>query len=203
MRIALLAVLAFAALWFAALRPKPAEVAPPTAVELAPPKPVKAKPKTGAAAAKATASKPEAAKAAAPAKETPTPNLPKAQPAAAKADPAPKKAAGRDESSKIKRVLADFEAGKVVVLLFWDREAPLDREVYDAVSATKRHGGDVSVRSAPIEKLSEYDAITDGVPVAASPSVLVFDRKRRGTVITGLTVTSELDAAISRALARK
>ena len=201
MRIALLAVLAFAALWFAALRPKPPEIAPPTAAELAPPKPVKAKP-AKAGAAKAAAAKPDLPKASAPAKATPAPA--KTKPAVAKATPAPaKKAAGRDESSKVKRVLADFEAGKVVVLLFWDREAPLDREVFDAVAATKRHGGDVSVRSAPIEKLSEYDAITDGVPVAASPSVLVFDRKRRGTVITGLTVTSELDAAISRALARK
>jgi len=132
------------------------------------------------------------------------PSTPLSRSAATKADPAPAaKAAGRDESTKVQRVLSDFQAGTVVVLLFWDRSAPLDREVYDAVAATKRHGGKVSVRSAPIQNLADYDQITDGVPVAASPSVLVFDRKRRGTVITGLTVTSELDAAITRALNRK
>lgn len=230
MRFALLAVLAFAGLWLVALRPKPLSppaVEPTTAA--APAKgvtgaPAKAKDAvaksdgstakveaaakaTGAAKAKApAASKPAVAKAqpaAAPAKKAKPAGAKAAAPAVPAASPRRGTAVQRDESAKVKRVLADLDAKKVVVLLFWDRRTADDREAYRAVESADRRGGKVSVRAAPIQQLEAYDAVTQGVPVVASPSVLVIDRQKRATVITGLTVKTEIDALTRRALGRK
>jgi hypothetical protein len=161
----------------------------------------------------AAAPKPKAPAAAKPAvaKADPVPAKPAAKPKAAapaaKAVPAASPQRGvaikRDENAKVKRVLADLDAKKVVVLLFWDRRNADDREVYRAVESADRHDGKVSVRAAPIQELDSYDAVTQGVPVVGSPSVMVIDRQRRATVITGLTVKTEIDAVTRRALGRK
>ena len=226
MRIALLAVLAFAGLWFVALRPKPADtVAPAAPVAEQPAKgltgaPAKAKDavvKANGTSAKAEATAKATGESAAPAaakpaaKADPAPARPKAAKPAAKASvpagpaatPGSGTAKARDEVAKVQRVLADLDAKKVVVLLFWDRRSSDDREVFRAVEASDRHDGKVSVRAAPIQKLGDYDAVTKGLPIAASPSVVVIDRQKRATVITGLTVTAEVNAAVKRALKRK
>jgi hypothetical protein len=223
MRIALLAVLAFAGLWLVALRPKvtgtgaattpPAATQPANGVLNAPKKAEKAvaeanqaSAKRETAAAKAAESKPAAAKS----EPAAAPKAKPAKPAAAAetaSGPAATPASGvrkaRDEKAKVKRVLADIDAKKVVVLLFWDRRSADDREVYRAVESSARHGGKVSVRAAPIQQLGEYDKITKGLPIAGSPSVVVIDRAKRATVISGLTVTAEVDAVVKRALARR
>jgi hypothetical protein len=169
----------------------------------------------GAGGAKPAAKAPSAAKA--PAAATPAvaksdPNpAPVAKPAipaaAAKTAPAASPRSGtsakRDESAKVKRVLADLEAKKVVVLLFWDKRNADDREVYRSVESADRRNGKVSVRAAPIQQIDAYDAVTQGVPVVGSPSVMVIDRSKRATVITGLTVKTEIDAVVRRALGRK
>lgn len=241
MRYALLAVLAFAGLWFVALRPKPVDstnvpVAPAAqqpakGVTGAPDKASKAVAKANGSSAKAevaakatsdgaAAAKPAAKTPAAKAPAASKPSVVKAQPSApAKAKaaapaktvipagqaatPGPGSSKGRDESVKVKRVLADIEAKKVVVLLFWDRRSDDDREVFRAVEGSNRHGGKVSVRAAPIQQLGAYDEITKGLPIAASPSVVVIDAKKQATVISGFTVTEEVDAAVKRALKRK
>jgi hypothetical protein len=225
MRIALLAVLAFAGLWLVALRPKvtgtgsdaatPTVQQPANGVTSAPAKAEKAVAKANdasakreTAAAKTGESKPAAAKA------DPAPAA-KAKPAAAKpaaksdtssgpaATPGNGVRKARDEKTKVKRVLADIDAKKVVVLLFWDRRSADDREVYRAVESSARHGGKVSVRAAPIQKLGDYDKITQGLPINGSPSVVVIDRAKRASVISGLTVKAEVDATVKRALARR
>ena len=226
MRIALLAVLAFAGLWFVALRPKPADdaVAPVTPAAKQQPAngitgaPAKAKDAVAKADAKSAKTEAAAEKAAEPSKPAVEKAAPKADPAPAPAPAAPKAtktpagqaatpgagtAKRRDENAKVKRVLADLEAKKVVVLLFWDRRSSDDREVYRAVEQSDRHDGKVSVRAAPIQKLGDYDAVTRGLPIAGSPSVVVIDEQKRATVITGLTVTGEVNAVVKRALRRK
>lgn len=224
MRIALLATLAIAGLWFVALRPRPA------ADGAVPPAPAAQQPKDGltgapkkaeqaAARADATSAKkesaaakldaapaakpaPKPAPAPAPAAATPATNTPKIASGQA-ATPGSGTAARRDESVKVKRVLADLEAKKVVVLLFWDRRTSDDREVYRAVESSDRHGGKVSVRAAPIQRLGDYAPVTKDLPIANSPSIVVVDEQKRATVIAGLTVTAEIDAVVNRALKRK
>ena len=220
MRIALLAVLAFAGLWLVALRPKPGgTAAPPTAAEQkAAPKPAAkpaAKGVTGAAAkaetavAKAngatakretTAAKTSEGAAAA------KPAVAAAKPAAATATAAAKPAtpAKVDATPKaVKAVLADVEKGKVVVLLFWNSKLDDDREVKRAIDGIDRHDGKVVVRRASIDDLGGYEPITRGVPVVTNPTTLVIGRDRRARAVAGLTVTREIDQLVDRALTGK
>ena len=172
MRIALAAVLAFAGMWFIVLRPKPVDVSAPLPVTEAPAKP-------------AAQAKPAARKAAA---------APKAK-AAAKPAPAKPKPAVTGE----KAVLADLDAGRTVVLLFWDGKTTDDRYVRRAVSDVDRKGGKVRVHVAKLSQLAKYETITKAVPVTASPTVLVIGRDKKATAIRGLTVTDAVNDVVARA----
>ena len=180
-RIALVVVLSFAAIWMVALRPKPVEDPPMPA----PPAVKKAEP-----AAKATPAKqPPAAKAA---------KAEKAEAAAAK-PVAAKKPATTPVQRRVNAVLADLDARKVVVLLFWDRNGTDDQEVRRAVSGVDRRGGKVAVHTAALSDLAGYEPITAGVPIVGTPTVLVVDRNRKALPISGLTVTREIDQKVDKA----
>lgn len=177
MRIALMAVLAFAGLWFVALRPKPPQAAAPT------PAPA---PQTAAKPAPA-ASKPTTAKAA------------PGKPAAGAA----KRSTTDDRSPALRRVLGDLEAKRTVLLLFWDERKPVDREVRRAVAGVDRRGGKVRVHVQPTANVGDFEPITRGVPVVTSPTVLVIGRTGKARAIGGLTQRSELDELAGRALKGK
>lgn len=176
MRIALLAVLAFAGLWFVALRPKPPQAAAPA------PAPATQTP------AKPAATKPATAEVAGA----------RAKPAAAGA----KRAAG-DQSPALERVLRDVEAKRTVLLLFWDARKPVDREVRRAVAGVDRRGGKVKVHVQPTANVGDFEPITRGVPVVTSPTVLVIGRTGKARAVGGLTQRSELDELAGRALQGK
>ena len=177
MRIALVVTLSFAAIWMVALRPKP---------PVDPPMPAPPAPKVEKAA-------PAPAKAE---KATPTPAKVEkaAQPAAKPAEPAVSPVQRR-----VNAVLADLDARKVVVILFWDRSGTDDQEVRRAVSRVDRRGGKVAVHSAALQDLAGYEPITSGVPVVGTPTTLVIDRNRRTIPISGLTVTREIDQKVTKA----
>jgi len=209
MRIALVATLALAALWLAVLRPQAVvEEAPlPTPVETATEAPGAAR--DTVAGANAESARRESAG------ETP------AAPSADQAAPAPDASApvtrtppaqgeqgarpGADGSAEAARadaraVIADVEAGRVTVLLFWDRRSSDDGAAYDAVTGLDRHDGAVRVHVADIERLGEYERVVRDLPVQQAPSVVVIDRQRTARVINGITVSREIDEAVDRAL---
>lgn len=189
MRIALGAVLVFAALWFVALKPKPVEEVaadPAPAAQSATPAAESSTP-----AAAEPAPEPEAAKPAEPAKSEPAAESTKT---ASKPKPKAKAKTGAD------KVLADLDAGRTVVLLVWDGKSADDRSVRRAVARVDRHAGKVRTHVASLKQLSRYEAITKGVPITGSPTVLVIDAERQARVISGLTVKGEIDDAVDRAL---
>ena len=216
MRIALVATLAFSALWFVALRPK----TPPAASTPAAATPAQSTPGQGAPAQSAPgqaaqqangaveATQQAAGQAEAAAGNAATPDAgTAARPAqAAEAGAAQpgavdvKAAAAKTDSAAAKAVLADIEKRKVVVLLFWDRRVSDDRAVHTAVQGLSRRGGKVAVHVAPIAKLADYEAISRGVPVVTSPTVLIIDRARRARSVGGLTVPAELEELVGKAL---
>ena len=173
MRIALVVVLSFAAIWMVALRPKPVEDAPMPAPPVA---------KQAEPAAKATPA------------ETPA----KVEKAAAKPAPAAKPAS-TPVQRRVNAVLADLDDRKVVVLLFWDRNGTDDQEVRRAVSGVDRRRGTVAVHTAALSDLAGYEPITAGVPIVGTPTVLVIDRNRKALLIQGLTVTREIDQKVTKA----
>ncbi|MEY2533614.1 MAG: hypothetical protein QOF29_1524 [bacterium] len=203
-RIGLVSMLAILALWFTVLRPKePAVEAPlpaaPGVTGLA-----------GAAGAATAAAKDSAASAAAtesaaksagstggavaPSGTATAPAAPAAKaPAKAKSS-----VAAADRSAPLLRAI---DRDRAVVLLFWNRRGIDDREVRRAVAATDRRAGKVVVKVAGVRDVARYQAITRGVQVLGSPTVLVIGPDRTAKPIVGLTTTGELDQAVGDALA--
>ncbi len=178
MRIVLAVTLAFAALWFAALRPGPADEAAP--------------------AAPAAPAPPAARGTSTPAPAPPAPNVRRPTPQGAATNVQRPVAAGRPE---VRAVLRDIERRKTVVMLFAGRGAD-DRTVRRAVARADRHDGAVTVHVAPIRRLAAYDPVVRGLPVQHAPTVLVIARDKTAQAISGLTVTREIDEAVRRALKR-
>jgi pyruvate/2-oxoglutarate dehydrogenase complex dihydrolipoamide acyltransferase (E2) component len=208
MRIALAATLAFVALWLVALRPKPVEDVAPAPVPAAEPNSTSLTERPAQAAeavgnANAASAGHEAAANGAPASAAPATQAP--APAAA-ADKAPAAKPAKTSSARTDRgadaVLRDLDAGRTVVLLFWDRRAPDDRSARHAVARVDRRGGKVGVHVAPIRDLGRYGRITQSVPVTQSPTVLVIGRDKKAETITGLTVAEEIDDKVRTVLRR-
>jgi hypothetical protein len=210
-RIALVALLAVCALWFTVLKPKDpaAGTAAPTAT--APGTTGLGNAVTGAKGAAAASDKANAkvqaatggtaatksstatgAHAAVAGKSagTPATNAP-TKPKAAKA------AAG-DASAPL---LGALDAKHAVVLVFWNRRGSDDRAVRRAVAQIDRHDGKVVVKAAPIAAVGRYEAITRGVQVLQSPTVLVIGADHKARAIVGFTTTGELDQAVGDTLA--
>lgn len=204
--IALASVVALAAVWMVALRPKDEESAAPAPSVATP---VDAVPKAQAAVA-ATDAATQASDAASTAAggDTAAPPATGSEPAtAAPQAAAPKAAPGKSTppatqaaSPAEARVLKAMDAGKVVTMLFQNPKAADDRAVTRAVRSVSRRGGKVSVFVIPIRKVGEYESITRGVTVTQSPTVVVIDRERKARSIVGLTGRTELDQAIGDAL---
>jgi hypothetical protein len=226
-RIVLIVALLFAVLWFLVLRPKPvADVepaaTPPGVTGLANDvaKANKAVDASNAAAARreaaanavgrssttattkssatgakptAAAATPKAAKAAKPAKAAPA-----AKPAAAVAKPAkPGLADDAAPGDPSRPLLASVDAGKVVVVLFWNKNASDDRATRRGLRSVDLHGGKVVASAVPIGDVGRYEAITRGVQVLESPTVLVIGAGGKARAITGYTQPKEIDQAVS------
>jgi hypothetical protein len=204
LRIALAALLVVAALWFTVLKPKPADTA-----STAPPQApgvtglTRAVDKAKGAAATSDAAN-AAAGADATAAGTATPTSTATTPAAkAKAKAAAAKAKAVDgvaPDDPSGPLLHALDQGKVAVLLFWNSKGADDRAARDAVRGVGRHGGQVVVKVAPIKQVARYAAITTGVKVNESPTVLVIDPSHEARPIVGYTTASEVDQAVGDAL---
>jgi hypothetical protein len=225
-RIVLIVALVFAVVWFLVLRPKPAAegepaVTPPGVTGLANDvaKANKAVDASNAAAARseaaanavggssttattkpsATAAKPGAASATAkPAK--PAKAAKPAKPVAPAAVAKPVKPGLADDAAPgdpSRPLLASVDAGKVVVVLFWNKRASDDRATRRALRAIDLHGGKVVASAVPIGDVGRYEAITRGVQVLESPTVLVIGAGGKARAITGYTQAKEIDQAVS------
>jgi hypothetical protein len=206
-RIALVALLAVCALWFTVLKPKDPAAATPTPT---------APGVTGLGkdvdAAKGAAAASDAANAKVQAATGGTSTTSGTATAAKKAAAAGKSAAAPATTAhakpKAKAATGDASAPLLdaldrkhaVVLVFWNRRGSDDRAVRRAVSAIDRHDGKVVVKVAPIAAVGRYEAITRGVQVLQSPTVLVIGSDRKARAIVGFTTTGELDQAVGDTL---
>ena len=151
-----------------------------------------ARPGTTVAKPSATAAKPATAKPATAAK----PAKPVAPVAVAK--PAkPGLAADAAPGDPSRALLASVDAGKVVVVLFWNKNASDDRATRRGLRSIDLHGGKVVASAVPIGDVGRYEAITRGVQVLESPTVLVIGAGGKARAITGYTQAKEIDQAVS------
>lgn len=202
-QIALAAVLAFAVVWFVALKPRSgggSGSAPPTpAVAKAVPGPNapgeaglhRAIDKAhGAAGASASAAPAAPARGAA---AVPAPVRPRAdaRPLAGLL-PGPRRVPDR-----VRWALARHE---VVALLFYNRHGSDDRAVRAAFTHLRHHRRGVLIATAPISQLSRFGVVTHVVSVFASPTVVVFDRTGQPTTLVGFADRTEIEQRIDDAL---
>jgi hypothetical protein len=202
-RIGLVALLVVGGLWFVLLRPKPVTDTPATTT--APGVTGLANDVTKAKGASDTSDAANAATDAAanaahgsgtavtPATgtaTTPAPGATSSKPAAS--DLAAAAVAG-DPS---RAVLSAVDAGKVAVVLFWNRKASDDRATRRALRHVERHHGKVVTRAIPISQVGKYEAITRSAQVLESPTVLVIGAGGKARAITGYTQASEINQLV-------
>ncbi len=219
-RIVLIVALVFAVLWFLVLRPKPVADGEPAAT---PPgvtglandvaKANKAVDASNAAAARSegaanavggsstTATTKPSATTAKPGTTSATAKPAKAaKPAKPVAVAKPAKPGLADDAAPgdpSRPLLASVDAGKVVVVLFWNKNASDDRATRRALRAIDLHGGKVVASAVPIGDVGRYEAITRGAQVLESPTVLVIGAAGKARAITGYTQAKEIDQAVS------
>lgn len=143
------------------------------------------------AKAKATAvAKPKAQ--AAPVKATPAT---KATPAAT-TKPAAKPLPALQPGDRSGPMLQDLADGKVVVALFYNPHASDDNAVLRAVrSANTRHGR-VVLHSIPIDNVGDYSALTTGVQILQTPTVLVMGPDFKASTLVGYTDVDSINQAV-------
>jgi len=214
MQVLLIAVLAFAALWYTALRPKPpaaSEPAKPAAAQPAPATPAKSaipgapgKAVDGARAAKAdgdAAATTRSAQAAGAADRPAPVQVAAAKPAKAAAPATrpvrvPARSAG--PTAQIARSLA---RGNVVVLLFYSAGSD-DRVVRSQVAGVASRRGRVRTWPVPVRRLSRYRDVLQGVQVLQTPSIVMLRRASRPILLTGYTDRAEIDKVAASLLRR-
>jgi hypothetical protein len=204
-RIAIVALLAVAVLWFAVLRPKSGgEAAPATtpapgvtglANDVSKAKGAVDASNAGAAATKAAADAASGATAAQPATTGKAAPAPKAAKPSTPAKPGLAADAAPGDPSR--PLLADVDAGKIVVALFWNKNGSDDRATRTALRAVNRHHGKVVTTAIPVSEVGKYEAITRGAQVLESPTVLVIGAGGKARAITGYTQAQEIDQAVS------
>jgi hypothetical protein len=200
-RIALAALLVVAGLWLVVLKPRSGaagESTAPTAPGVTGLAGDVAKAKGAVGTSNAAAGATQAAADAVGGTGTATAPAPGASPA--KPAPAAKAATGLEADAASGdpsgRLLAAVDRGKVAVVLFWDRQGSDDRATHRALKDVDRHGGNVVVRSVPISRVGRYEAITRGVEVTESPTVVVIGQGGEARAIAGFTAAAEIDQAV-------
>jgi hypothetical protein len=214
-RILLVGAIVFLAAWFTVLRPKSAStVAPaatPAATATATGTPTdglgravaKAR---GAAAAEEAASRAHAGESAQAQPQAQTGAATKSSPAQTQAQPAV--AIPADVLAKLPHdVSAALKARKTLVLgVIADGATSLrpladdDRYVRNALRKVNRYDGQVLVKRVPVSSLVRYAPLVGDLQVNQTPSIVVIDRKLRGTVLTGYVDRISVNQAIADAL---
>jgi len=215
LQVVLILTVAFAGLWFVALRPKGENVAAPPPAKTQP-APQKSSLPGGLGhavdKAKATQAQANAAAAAADGKPAPAPAPAKAaaatpvKPAPAPAKPVAPAAPVHRATRQVVRgvtpgnVRQALRADHVAVLLFYNPLSSDDRAVRDELASVDRRGGHVAVWSVGLSGLGRFKNVLRGIDVVQSPSVVVLSRKARPRVLEGYTGHAEIDQATLVAL---
>jgi cytoskeletal protein RodZ len=210
-RIALVALLVVSALWFTVLRPKPPADPPATTNapgvtglgnDVSAAKGAVSAADSSAAAGQAaansagTATTPSASGTA----TAPSATTPSATTGTGATAATPKAATATDASDPSTPLLRALDGDRAVVLMFSDGRSADDRAVRDAVGRVSTRGGRVVVKVASVRDVGRYQAITRGVQINETPTVLVINAAHTARAITGLTSTGELDQAAGDAL---
>lgn len=202
MQIALVATLLLFAVWFVALRPKPAS-------EGEAPAPAQSAPAPSSGAAPGTDGLTGAIEQARDAVTTANgeaPSAPAGSPPAERSAPgrraAPAPRVGRAaRSGPASLVEAALRQRKAVAIAFVDPRTADARAVAREVRGVSSFGGRAVTLAVPLAQLADYAFITSSVEVTVAPTVVIVDPRRRATTIVGAADRGEIEQRLADALA--
>jgi hypothetical protein len=118
----------------------------------------------------------------------------------APAKPAPpntsKTATGAPKGQR--EVEAQLQAGKTVLILFWNPRGAEDVAVHGELPVLQHKlGGKVAVHYASANQVGEYGTVTHAIQVNQTPTLLIINHKGQTTVMTGLTDAFAIEQAIT------
>jgi hypothetical protein len=205
MRIVLVVAIVFAAAYMLVLKPKDEAVAPAPepapAVQAGGPE---ANTALGQAVEQANeaANASEAANAARGAESTAGETKTQNPPATTQAAPgtqkpvAPADKAVAEDLKDLPGWLAESMDKRVVAVLFTNAESADDRRTSKALQQAYDYNGDVVTRVVNVKKISDYQAIAEGVDVSQSPTLMVIAKDRSAEVLTGFSSRNTISQAI-------
>lgn len=95
---------------------------------------------------------------------------------------------------------AQLNAGKIVLLLFWNPRSSDDQAVHSQVQTVSRSlKGKVAPDFAKAREVGSFGTVTRDVSVLQTPTLLIIDRKGLTTTITGLTDAFSIEQAVREA----
>jgi hypothetical protein len=92
------------------------------------------------------------------------------------------------------------ENRKVLALLFWNSRSYDDRAVRHELKQVSSYGKQVFVAAYPIKNVARYQAITRGVDVEQSPTVVVVDSNLKAVTLVGYVDSDTIDQAVVDAI---
>ena len=103
-------------------------------------------------------------------------------------------------SSKQAAIEGELKRGKVATILLWSANGSIDavvrRELHLAGQAL---GGSVVVYEAHPSQVASFGSFTSAVPIYATPTILIVNRRGHTTTISGLTDAFSIEQAIGEA----
>jgi len=103
-------------------------------------------------------------------------------------------------SSKQAAIEGALKRGKVATILLWSANGSIDavvrRELHLAGQAL---GGSVVVYEAHPSQVASFGSFTSAVPIYATPTILIVNRRGHTTTISGLTDAFSIEQAIGEA----
>ena len=103
-------------------------------------------------------------------------------------------------SSKQAAIEGELKRGKVATILLWSANGSIDavvrRELHLAGQAL---GGSVVVYEAHPSQVASFGSFTSAVPVYATPTILIVNRRGHTTTVSGLTDAFSIEQAIGEA----
>jgi hypothetical protein len=99
------------------------------------------------------------------------------------------------------RLESELSRGKVAVVLFWNDRASDDQKVHEELQSLSRGDHGIAVQFARSSEVASFGSFTRTAQVVSTPTVLIVNRKRQVTALSGLTDTFALQQAIGDASA--
>jgi hypothetical protein len=105
--------------------------------------------------------------------------------------------------SKQAAIEGELRRGKVATILLWSANGSIDAVVRRELEvAGQALGGSVVVYEAHPSQVASFGSFTSAVPVYATPTILIVNRRGHTTTVSGLTDAFSIEQAIGEARAR-